>query len=239
MATGTQAREKMAGLVGGTGPESTVEYYKQIIALWRERVPDGSYPSLVIRSLNLAAMMALVRGGEMSTLADMLLIEIRRLQAAGASFAALTANTPHLVFDELRQRSPIPLISIVEAARNEIVRRGIARPLLLGTQFTMQAPFYPKVFEGSGATLVVPDASEQVWIHEKYVSELIPGIFLPETREGLLKIVRRLVADERIDAIILGGTELPLILTGDAVDGVPLVDTTAVHVREIVEELAR
>jgi aspartate racemase len=169
----------------------------------------------------------------------MLVIEMERLQAAGASFAALTANTPHLVFDELRQRSPIPLISIVEAARDEVVRRRFTRPLLLGTQFTMQAPFYPRVFEGSGATLLTPNADEQAYIHDKYVSELIPGIFLPETREGLLTIVRRLIADERVDAIILGGTELPLILTGAAVDGVPLVDTTAVHVREIVEELAR
>ena len=229
---------KIAGLVGGTGPESTVDYYKQIIARWREQRP-GSYPSLVITSIDLDAMVPLVRDGELGKLAALLLVEIERLAAAGASFAALTANTPHIVFDELRSRSPLPLISIVEVTRDEIVRRGFTRPLLLGTRFTMTGRFYPKVFESSGAGLVVPDAAEQAWIHDKYISELIPGIFLPETRDGLAAIIRRIIADERIDAIILGGTELPLILTGSGIDGVPFVDTTAVHVREIVAELAR
>jgi aspartate racemase len=230
---------RIAGLIGGTCPESTIEYYKQIIARWRERVTDGSYPALVITSINLEAMVPLVRAGELGTLADFLLVELERLHAAGASFAALTANTPHLVFDELRRRSPIPLISIIEVTRDEVVRRGFRRPLLLGTTFTMSGRFYPNVFEGSGVELVVPDEAGQAYVHEKYVSELIPGVFLDATRDGLIGIVRRMIAQETVDAVILGGTELPLILTGDAIDGVPLVDTTAVHVREIVAELAR
>lgn len=231
-------RSRIVGLVGGTGPESTIEYYKQIIARWREQHPD-SYPAMVITSIDLESMIPLVRAGELGQLADLLLVELGRLQAAGASFAALTANTPHLVFDELRRRAPLPLISIIETARDEVVRLGVRRPLLLGTQFTMSGRFYPKVFEGSGATLVLPSPSEQAFIHGKYVSELIPGTFLPQTRDALLTIVRRVIADERADAVILGGTELPLILTDPDVDGVPLVDTTAVHVREIVAELGR
>lgn len=233
---GTVAR--IVGLVGGTGPESTIEYYKQIIARWREQHP-GSYPAMVITSIDLDAMIPLVRAGELRSLADLLLVELDRLRAAGASFAALTANTPHIVFDDLRARSPLPLISIVEVTRDEIVRRGFRRPLLLGTQFTMTGRFYPAVFEGSGAELIVPSPAEREYIHGKYISELIPGVFLPATRDGLTAIVRRLIADARVDAIILGGTELPLILTGDAIDGVPLIDTTAVHVREIVATLGR
>jgi aspartate racemase len=230
---------KIAGLVGGTGPESTIEYYKQIIARWRERVTDGSYPALVITSINLEAMVPLVRAGELGKLADLLIVELERLHAAGASFAALTANTPHLVFDDLRLRAPLPLISIIEVTRDEVVRRGFRRPLLLGTKFTMTGRFYPRVFERSGVELVVPDEAAQAYVHEKYISELIPGVFLDATRDGLTGIVRKMIAEHGIDAVILGGTELPLILTGDAIDGVPLVDTTAVHVREIVSELAR
>ena len=230
---------KIAGLVGGTGPESTIEYYKQIIARWRERVTDGSYPALVITSINLEAMVPLVRAGELGKLADLLLVELERLHAAGASFAALTANTPHLVFDDLRKRAPLPLISIIEVTRDEVVRRGFRRPLLLGTKFTMTGRFYPRVFEGSGVELVVPDEAGQAYVHEKYISELIPGVFLDATRDGLTGIVRKMISEDGIDAVILGGTELPLILTGGAIDGVPLVDTTAVHVREIVSELAR
>lgn len=229
---------RIVGLIGGTGPESTIEYYKQIIARWREQHP-GSYPPMVITSIDLETMVPLVRAGDLGRLTDLLLVELERLHAAGASFAALTANTPHIVFDDLRARSPLPLISIVEVTRDEIVRRGFRRPLLLGTQFTMTGRFYPAVFEGSGAELIVPSPDERAYIHDKYISQLIPGVFLPATREGLTAIVRRLIADERVDAIILGGTELPLILTGDAIDEVPLVDTTAVHVREIVTELAR
>lgn len=229
---------KIVGLVGGTGPESTIEYYKQIIARWRERHP-ASYPAMVITSIDLDSMIPLVRAGDLEKLADLLLVELARLHSAGASFAALTANTPHLVFDELRRRAPLPLISIIETARDEVVRLGFTRPLLLGTQFTMSGRFYPKAFEGTGATLILPSATDQAYVHEKYVSELIPGTFLPETRDGLVAIVRRVIADEGADAVILGGTELPLILTAPDVDGVPMVDTTAVHVREIVAELAR
>ncbi|MDQ3170472.1 MAG: amino acid racemase [Acidobacteriota bacterium] len=233
-----QTDGRIAGLIGGTGPESTIDYYKQIIARWRDQ-PGRGYPRLVITSIDLDAMLPLVRDGHLGKLADLLLIEIERLAAAGASFAALTANTPHIVFDDLRARSPLPLISIVEVTRDEVVRLGFKRPLLLGTRFTMTGRFYAKVFEGSGADLSVPGAADQDYIHEKYISELIPGIFLPATRDGLLAIVRRIIAEQRVDAIVLGGTELPLILTGSDVDGVPLVDTTAVHVREIVAELAR
>ena len=229
---------KIAGLVGGTGPESTIDYYKQIIARWREQ-PGRGYPRLVITSVDLDAMLPLVRDGELATLTDMLLVEVARLGDAGASFAALTANTPHIVFGELRRRSPLPLISIVEVTRDEIVRRGLKRPLLLGTRFTMKGRFYPQVFEGSGADLVVPAGADLDYIHEKYIAELIPGIFLDDTRDALLAIIRRTIANERVDAIILGGTELPLILTGGDVDGVPMIDTTAVHVREIVAELGR
>lgn len=229
---------KIVGLVGGTGPESTIEYYKQIIARWRERNPD-SYPAMLITSIDLDAMLPLVRAGELGKLADLLLLEFERLRAAGANFAALTANTPHIVFDELRRRSPLPLISILETTRDEVVRRGFTRPLLLGTQFTMAGRFYPDVFAGSRVELIVPSAAEQAYIHDKYISELIPGVFLPATRAGLTAIIRRLIAEESVDAVILGGTELPLILPGEAIGDVPLVDTTAVHVRAIVAELGR
>jgi aspartate racemase len=230
--------QRIAGLIGGTGPESTIDYYKRIIATWRERHP-GSYPLLLITSIDVDAMVPLVRTKQLDRMTDLLVLEFERLAAGGAGFAALTANTPHIVFDALRARSPLPLISILEVTRNEVLARGFRKPLLLGTQFTMAGGFYPKAFEGSGASLVMPSPEEQAWIHEKYVGELIPGTFLPETRAGLERIIRDVVAREGADAVILGGTELPLILTGDALDDVPYIDTTGVHVRAIVDELER
>jgi aspartate racemase len=230
---------RLAGLVGGLGPESTVDYYKRIVALWRARTNDGSYPRLVLSSMDLGAMLVLLNSGALDRLTDALVAEVERLARAGADFAALTANTPHVVFDQIKVRSPIPLISIVETCRDEMIRQQITSAALLGTQFTMQARFYPDVCAASGITIVTPRADEQSFIHDKYMSELIRGEFHGATRNALKAIVRRMIAEHRIGGVILGGTELPLVLTGNVIDDVPLLDTTAIHVAAIVDEMHR
>jgi aspartate racemase len=93
----------------------------------------------------------------------------------------------------------------------------------------MQGTSYPKVFSREGIELVIPDAKEQDYLHDKYLNELVPGKFLPETRVGLLAIVDRVKAKSDIDGVILAGTELPLILRDDSHNGVPLLDTTKIH----------
>ena len=222
---------KTLGVIGGIGPESTIEYYRQLIAAYQAQESDGTYPPIVINSINLKALVDFFEAGDLAKLTERLLVEIRRLAAAGAECGLLAANTPHIVFDEIRRQSPIPLISIVEATREAAQAAGLKRLGLFGTRFTMQGPFYPKVFSASQITLVLPLAHEQTYIHDKYMNELVKGIILPETRHGLLAIVHRLKRDERIDGLILGGTELPLIL-GDVTDqGVPFLDTTRIHVQ--------
>jgi aspartate racemase len=114
---------------------------------------------------------------------------------------------------------------------------GLKRLGLFGTLFTMQGQFYPEVFSKAGMALVKPDGGEQAYIHNKYMSEMVQGTFLPETRERLLAIVDRLREREGIDGIILGGTELPLILRDDAREGVRFLDTTRIHVKAIVARL--
>src|SRR5437588_13002314 len=103
---------KTVGLIGGTGPEATIDYYRQIIAQYRARRPDGGYPSIVIDSVDLDYLLRLASSDRYDIVAEYLSEEIGRLHRAGAHFAAITANTPHIVFDELQKRSPIPLISI-------------------------------------------------------------------------------------------------------------------------------
>ena len=117
-----------------------------------------------------------------------------------------------MVFDELQRRSPLPLVSIVEATALEAIRLGRKRLGLFGTRVTMQGTFYQEVFARSGMTLVVPDEAEQAFIHDKYMTELLKGLLRPETRERLLAIVAQMKARDGIDAVILAGTELPLIL---------------------------
>ena len=228
---------KTLGIVGGIAPESTVDYYRSIIAAYRELKPGGSYPPIIINSIDLQKMLALVEMGAHEELTRYLLEEIHRLARAGADFALLASNTPHLVFDELQRLAPIPLISIVEAACQAAKDLGITKAGLLGTSFTMRAQFYAQVFSREGIIVVVPNPQEQAWVHDKYMNELVKAKFLPETREGLLEIINRMKEEEGIDGVILGGTELPLLLRMVTGTGLSFLNTTEIHVRRAVSEM--
>jgi aspartate racemase len=228
---------KTVGILGGIGPESTVEYYRGMIAAYRERRRDGSYPPILINSIDLKRVVDLVEAKDHEGLVEHLAGGIRALQRAGAELALMAANTPHIVFDAVRRQSPIPLISIVEAARDAASSLGLRRPGLFGTRFTMQGGFYQEAFAAAGMTIVVPSEEEQKVIHEKYMNELVKGIFLPETRAGLRAIAEALKARSGIDGLILGGTELPLILRDPTIGGIPVLDTTRIHVDAAMEQL--
>jgi aspartate racemase len=238
---------KSVGIIGGIGPGSTVEYYRLIIAAYREQKPDGSYPSIVINSIDLKKMLGLIEVNQLAEVTEYLVGEVQKLGRAGADFGLLASNTPHIVFDEIRRQSPIPLVSIVEATCDEAKALGLKRVGLFGTRFTMQGRFYSDVFSKKGIALAIPNEPDRSYIHEKYLSELVNGIFLPETRERLLTIVSRMKEQEGIEGLILGGTELPLLFQDKTsrsespsavpASGIPLLDTTSIHVRAIVAEL--
>lgn len=225
------------GIVGGIGPESTIEYYHQIIASYRQRKQDGSYPLIIINSIDMKKMLDLIEANELARLTKYLLEEVQKLAKAGADLGLLSSNTPHIVFDELSRQSPIPLLSIVEAACQATKKLGLKRVGLFGTRFTMQGQFYPDIFSREGITVVVPGTEEQVYIHDRYMSEFVNGIILSETRERLLAIVERLKVQEGIEGLILGGTELPLILREEAYSGIPFLDTTRIHVERAVAQM--
>lgn len=227
---------KTVGIIGGIGPESTIEYYRFIIEGYRERTTDGSYPSIIINSVDLHRLIAWINAGELEPFTDYLVAGVERLADAGADFAVLAANTAHIVFDQIRERSRLPLISIAEATYDKARELGLQRLGLLGTRFTMEARFYPEVFSRAGLTIVTPNETERAFINEKYFDELLKNVFLPETREQLMAIVHRMKERDGIDGLILGGTELPLILR-DQESAIPFLDTTRIHVARIVEEL--
>src|SRR6266568_7006346 len=228
---------KTIGIIGGLGPESTVEYYQNIIALYRERQRDGSYPEFIINSVDLKKGLDFMAANNLGGMADYLLEEIGKLEQAGANFCLISANTPHIVFDEVAAKSPIPLISIVEATCAAAKARKLKRLALFGTRYTMQANFYPKVLAREGIDLLMPEREDQDYIHEKYFSELVPGKFLPETRAGLLAIVDRMKARSDIDGVVLAGTELPLLLRDPEYHATPFLDTTKIHVEAAVAEM--
>ena len=228
---------KTLGIIGGLGPESTLDYYQRIIALFRERTGNRHYPEFVVVNVDLRKGLDFMDANDLSGMANYLLEGIDKLARAGADFGIISANTPHIVFDEVASQSPIPLISIVEATCAAAKARELKRVSLFGTRYTMQASFYPKVFSREGIELLVPEPNDQNWIHDKYFSELVPGIFLPETRAGLIAIVDRIKAKSDIDGVILAGTELPLILCDPHHNGIPFLDTTKIHVETAVDEM--
>ena len=223
-----------AGIIGGLGPESTIDYYRRIIQVWQQHAP-GSAPSILIDSLDVDLGIRLVQT-DRGALVTYLLESVGRLQRAGVDFVAMAANTPHVVFDEMAARTSVPLLSIVEVCADEAQRRSFKKVGLLGTRFTMESSMYPQAFAKRSVEIVTPPESDRTWLHERYIGELLRGVFTEETRDGVVRVVRGL-KDAGADAIAFAGTELQLLLRSDTVDGLPTLDTTDLHVTAIVERL--
>jgi aspartate racemase len=228
---------KTLGIVGGIGPESTIEYYRFILDSCRARVSYGTVPHIIIDSIDVNRAIAMLDANDLTGLTDYLSASVDRLVRAGAEIALMAANTPHIVFEEVQRRSPIPMISIVQATSDHARVLGLQRLGLLGTGFTMRGRFYPDVFARAGLELITPSDPEQAFIHEKYIRELLKNNFLPETRAAIIRIIERMRNEDRIEAVILAGTELPLLLRGAEPEGLLFLDTTLIHVKAAVDAI--
>ncbi len=227
---------KKIGLIGGLGPEATIEYYKSIIDLFNEKSSTLTYPEIIIYSVNMSEFIGLMKKQELEKATELLLDKLNSLIAAGADFGAITANTPHQLFNRLISRSSLPLISIVDATCRKAQSLKLKRPGLFGTGFTMKASFYQDVFNRHGIDVVVPRSDEIEFINQKLFDEIELGIFKDETRKMLIEIIQKMIQRQNIDSIILGCTELPLILPDESYAGIPMLNTTQIHVKEIVEK---
>lgn len=190
-------------------------------------------PEIIIYSVNIEEVLSLVSRQEWSNLIYLLVAKVKALHRAGADFAVISSNTPHIVFNEVQAKSPIPSLSIVTATRDKTKELGLKKVGLLGTKFTMHANFFSPPFSDQGISVVVPPTADHNYIHNKLMTEIELGIFTDETRKGLLAVIERMIATESIDGIILGCTELPLILDKSEF-GIPFLNTTAIHVESIV-----
>jgi aspartate racemase len=218
------------------GPESTLDYYREIINACKTDEEDLNYPEIIIYSINISEFLSLMRSKAYDKITPLLLLKIQALAKAGADFAAITANTPHMFYNAILEKSPLPMISIVETTCRETIRRGFKRPGLFGTGFTMESTFYQEVFNRHGIAIVLPDEDEREMLNQKLFSEIELGIFRDDTRNLLIEIIKRMVKEEKIDSLILGCTEFPLILTAENYAGIPMLNTTRIHVEAIVRE---
>lgn len=224
---------KKLGLVGGMGPESTIPYYHDIVYGVQAKVGKDFFPNLSIESINVFDVLRLCSEHKFDELTDYLMIAINNLIKSGADFVALSANTPHIVFDKLQEKSSVPLVSIIEATRDEAIRLSMRKLGLFGTIFTMTGDFFKTPFWGSDIEIVVPTIEEMEFINHKISSELELGIVKEETLRSFQQIIDRMKKDSGIEAIILGCTELPLLLN-DEVSPVPCLDTMKIHVEKLI-----
>lgn len=224
------------GLVGGMGPESTIPYYHDIVYGVKDRVGKEFFPNIAIESVNVFDVLRLCSEQKYNELTDYLTNAINNLVRSGADFVALSANTPHIVFDKLQEKATVPLVSIIEATRDEAIQLNIRKLGLLGTIFTMTGEFFKKPFQNSDIEIVIPTEEEMEFVNMKISSELELGIVKEETLRSFQKIIERMKEDDGIEAIILGCTELPLLLN-DEVSPVPCLDTMKIHIKTLIDRI--
>lgn len=222
---------KKIGIIGGLGPEPTVEYYKIITGHFNEK--REGYPRIILYSMDVDELRALFDEEKYGEIVEVLSEGINAIHRAGADFGLMAANTPHIVFDDLVDLSPIPLLSIVTATLEAVGERGIRRAGLLGTGFTMRSDLFQKELGPAGIEVFVPNDAEQEYVHRVIYEELSVGRFRDETRARLLDVVKELIERHSIEGLILGCTELPLILEKDEF-GIPFFDTTRIHAERAV-----
>jgi aspartate racemase len=221
---------KRIGILGGISHESTAVYYQRLHAEYFARRQDYYYPEVIVYSLNFQKFTDYEDRGEMEPYVEYILQGLDALQRAGADFALMAANSPHAVFPQVAAQTTLPLLSIVEVTAQAAQARGLRRLLLLGIRFTMQATFYADVCARYGIDVITPDADEQNIINRIIFEELVVGNFRAESRQLLLRIIEQYP----VDGVILGCTELPLLLRASDTT-TPLLDTLTLHVKATVD----
>lgn len=224
---------KKIGLVGGTGPESTLMYYKELNSRIDLLTDGKSMPDIAIESVNFRRAWDYVTYGNYDNLAEYLSDKVNSLKKTGAEIIALTAGTMHIVFDEIENRTGVSLISIPKAVCDEAVLQGYKKVGLLGTIFTMEQDYMKKDFIQAGIDVVVPCKKEREFVAKRIFEELEFGIVKESTLNEFNGIITKMKKDDGIEAVILGCTELPLLLNSENCV-LPCMDSVKIHIQELI-----
>ena len=225
---------KKIGLVGGTGPESTLMYYKELNGRI-DKLTNGAFmPDVAIESVNFRKAWEFVSDGKYQELADYLAEKVESLKAGGAEIISLTAGTMHIVYEQIVQKTKVSLISIPKVVSDEAVSRGIKKVGLLGTIFTMEQDYMKKDLIEAGIDVVIPQKNERELIAKRILEELEQGIVKESTLEEFRTIIERMHVEDGIEAVILGCTELPLLLNEKNCP-VLCLDSVEIHLNKLIE----
>jgi aspartate racemase len=218
---------KKIGILGGMSPESTIAYYEHITRRYTERFGDYGYPEIIIYSVSFQPYVDWPQQERWDLVAQGLSEAARRLEVAGADFIVIATNTMHLVFEEVQACVQVPMLGLLDAVGEVMLAGGMKKVGLLGTQYTMEKRFYQDALERRGITVLVPDVKDRQYVNTVIYNELVAGQIRDESRAGLLAVIRRL-AERGAQGVILGCTEIPMLVT-EADAAMPLFDTTAIH----------
>lgn len=224
---------KKIGLIGGTGPESTLMYYKELNSRIDKVTCGRNMPEIAIESVDFRRIWSMVSSGDLESLSDHLAMKLKNLEAGGAEVIALTAVTMHMVFDDVRKKTGIDLVSIPKAVSEEIVRRGYKKVGLLGTVFTMEQDYMKTDLINAGIEVMVPGKEDRDLIGKRIIEELELGIVKESTLAEFNKIIGKMKEEAGIEAVILGCTELPLLLN-DGNCCLPTLDSVEIHIGKLI-----
>jgi len=218
---------KRIGILGGMSPESTIAYYEHITRTYTERYGDYGYPEIIIYSVSFQPYVDWPQQERWDLVAKGLGEAARRLEVAGADFIVMATNTMHLVFEEVQACVQVPMLDLPDAVAEAILAGGMKKVGLLGTQYTMEKTFYQDALGRTGITVLVPDVKDRQYVNAVIYDELVAGHIRDESRAGLIAVMRRM-AERGAEGVILGCTEIPMLVT-ETDAGMPLFDTTAIH----------
>ncbi len=228
--SGRSDKPRRLGLIGGVSAESTVIYYRLLNAMARERLGVHHTADIFLAALNYGEMVDYYDRGDWVAFKKRVAEAAVSLRDAGAAAIVITSNTTQLAADAAQEASGLPLIHLLDALAEEMRRRNVSAPLLLGTPFTMTGPYYQAALtERYDGTVLTPDEEGQAETSRIIFDELVEGVVLDASREALLQIVDE-AKGRGADGVILGCTELCMILDETCCD-LPVLDTTALHAR--------
>ena len=225
---------KTLGLIGGMSWESTTLYYQFLNRAARERLGGQHSASLILISVDFAPIAAMQSAGLWDEATSAMVDAARRLEKAGAEAIVICANTMHRMADDVAASIAIPLIHSADATAAAIVNAGVRRPLLLATRYTMEMPFYRDRLRRGGVDALVPSEPDRARLQTIIYDELTQGRFKMASKDALVEMVESAVRGERADGVILGCTELGLLVKPDDLP-VRVFDTAEVHAAAAME----
>ena len=222
------------GMIGGMSWESTLEYYRIVNETTKNRLGGFHSAKCILYSVDFAEVEKLQHLGDWDELTRLMKDAARKLEGAGADFVIICTNTMHKMADEVQEVIRIPILHIVDVTAEAIRANREKRVGLLGTKFTMEQDFYKgRLRDKHGVEVVIPGEEDRQVVHDILYSELCMGE-IKELSKGKFKSVIQNLVDRGAQSVILGCTEIPLIVSQDEYD-IPVYDTTTLHAQAAVD----